>query len=78
MISIFCCFRYSMTLRRNTCDRVKSCLAQIESTVASIVFGNRNPVVGLDSFNVRLLLVVDNRVNDVVPLNRRSGNEAGR
>ena len=42
-----------MMLLRNNCDRVKSCLAQIESTVASIVFGSRNPVNGSDSFNVR-------------------------
>jgi hypothetical protein len=40
-------------LRRNSCDRVKSCLAQIESTVASIVFGSRNPVDEPDDFKVR-------------------------
>jgi hypothetical protein len=65
-------------LRRNTCDRVKSCLAQIESTVASIVFGSRNPVDGSDSFNVVLLVAVYDTVYDVVSPNRRSGNEAWR
>lgn len=67
-----------MILRRNNCDRVKSCSAQIESTVASIVFGSRNPVDGSDSFNFVLLLVVDYGIYDVVPLNWRAGNEAGR
>ena len=49
----FCLLKYSRMLRRNNCDRVKSRLAQIESTVASMVFGSRNPVDGSDSFNVR-------------------------
>ena len=43
-----------MMLRLNICDRVTSCLAQKASTVASIVLGSRNPVVGLDIFNVFL------------------------
>jgi RecA-family ATPase len=38
-----------MTLRRKTCDRVRSSLAQIESTAASIVLGIRKPVVGSDT-----------------------------
>ena len=70
-------FKYSMTLRRKTCDRVKSCLAQIASTVARIAFGSRKAVGGSDSLNV-VLLVVDDGIYDVVLLNLRSGNEPGR
>ena len=48
-------------LRRNTCDRVKSCCTQIASTFASIVFGRPKPVIGSDIFNVVLLFVdIDN------------------
>jgi hypothetical protein len=43
-------------LRLNICDRVTSCLAQKASTVASIVLGNRKPVIGSDIFNVFLLV----------------------
>jgi hypothetical protein len=38
-IGTFCVFRHSMMLRRMTCDRVKSCLAQKASTVAGVVLG---------------------------------------
>jgi hypothetical protein len=38
-IGTFCVFRYSMMLRRKTCDRVKSFLAQKASTVAIVVLG---------------------------------------
>ena len=68
--------KYSTTLRRNTCDRVRSCLAQIASTVARIVFGILKAVAGSDIFNV-VLLVVDNGIYDVVLCNLRSGNETG-
>ena len=61
VIETFCVFRYSVMLRRKTCDLVKSFLAQKASTVASIVFGSRKPVLGLATpFNVSsLLLTVD-------------------
>jgi hypothetical protein len=52
VIGKFCVFRYSMLLRRKTCDRVTSCLAQKGSTAASIVLGSRNPVVGSEIVNV--------------------------
>ena len=77
IVIAFRLFRYSMTLRRKTCDRVRSSLAQIASTVAKIAFGNRKAVAGSDIFNV-LLLVVDEGIDDVVSLNLRSGNETGR
>ena len=38
-IGTFCVFRYSIMLRRKTCDLVKSCLTQKASTVASVVLG---------------------------------------
>ena len=57
VIETFCVFRYSVMLRRKTCDLVKSFLAQKASTVASIVFGSRKPVIGLASFNVSSLLL---------------------
>src|ERR1700682_6266933 len=77
MISTFRALRYSVMLCRNTCDRVRSCLAHIESTVASIAFGSRNAVEGSDSFNVLLPLVVYDRVYDVI-LFSCSGREARR
>ena len=77
VIVTFCLLKYSMTLRRKTCDRVKSCSAQIASTVARIVFGILKAVAGSDSFNV-ILLVVDNGIYDIVSLNLCSGNETGR
>ena len=66
-----------MILRRNTCERVKSCSAQIESTVASTIFGNRNAVDGSDSFNV-LLLSLMMESDDVVLFDWRSGDETRR
>ena len=64
-----------MTLRRKTCDRVKSCLAQIKSMVARIVFGRRKAVAGSDIFNVTLLIVVNNGIYDVISFHLCSGNE---
>ena len=66
-----------MTLRRKICDRVRSSLAQIASTVESIAFGIRKAVGGSDIFNV-VFLVVDNGIYDVVLIDLRSGNETGR
>jgi hypothetical protein len=57
VIETFRVFRYSVMLRRKTCDLVKSFLAQKASTVVSIVFGIRKPVIGLGSFNVFLLAI---------------------
>src|SRR5580704_6353810 len=67
-----------MTLRRKTCDRVRSSLAQIVSTVARIVCGNRKAVAGSDIFNVTLLIVVNNGIYDVISFHLCSGNETGR
>ena len=53
MISTRWFFRYSVMLRLNTCDLVKSCRSQMISTVANKPCGNRNAVeeLGLVDFN---------------------------
>ena len=77
MISMFWLLRYSVMLRRNSWERVKSCCSQIELTVASRPFGTRNAVDGSDIFNVLLLLVVYDGVYDVL-LFSYSGDKTGR
>ena len=67
-----------MMLRRNNCDRVKSCLTQIKSTVASRLLIIETLSMDLIFSMFVLLLVVDYRVYDVVSLNWRSGNKTGR
>ena len=77
LIETFCLFKNSATLRRKTCERVRSCLAQIASTVARIAFGIRKAVGGSDIFNVAPI-VVDYGIYDVVPFHLRSSNETRR
>jgi hypothetical protein len=62
-----------MTLRRKTCDRVRSSLAQIASTVARIVFGILKAVAGSDIFNVVLLFsIIDSKVSQQIRPNQSS------
>ena len=77
-VGTFCLIKYSIMLRRNNCERVKSCLAQkSQRSQASLLKFENLSMVLLSSMLV-FLLVVDNSVDDIFLVSRHPCNKSRR